>query len=100
VRFKLDENLPVSSAAILTAAGHDADTVGQEGLSGAPDPDVVIAATAGGDRRVTHTTDPGDPGFTPLGRITLSFDASDDVINSPVLGEYCGASAPGGTCGA
>ncbi len=34
MRFKLDENLPVSSAAILASAGHDVDTVGQEGLSG------------------------------------------------------------------
>lgn len=46
MKFKLDENLPVSSAAILARAGHDVDTVGQEGLSGAPDPGVVAAATA------------------------------------------------------
>jgi hypothetical protein len=26
VKVKLDENLPISSAAILTGAGHDADT--------------------------------------------------------------------------
>ena len=48
VKFKLDENLPVSSAAILTGAGHDVDTVTQEGLIGAPDQDVVAAATAAG----------------------------------------------------
>ena len=46
MKFKLDENLPVSSAAILTEAGHDVDTVGEEGLTGAPDPGVVAAATA------------------------------------------------------
>jgi predicted nuclease of predicted toxin-antitoxin system len=46
MRVKLDENLPVSSAAILASAGHDVDTVGQEGLSGAPDSDVVAAASA------------------------------------------------------
>jgi predicted nuclease of predicted toxin-antitoxin system len=44
VKFKLDENLPVSSAAILADAGHDVDTIGQEGLRGAPDPEVVAAA--------------------------------------------------------
>jgi predicted nuclease of predicted toxin-antitoxin system len=44
VKFKLDENLPVSSSAILTSAGHDVDTVIQEGLIGAPDQDVVAAA--------------------------------------------------------
>jgi Domain of unknown function (DUF5615) len=44
--FKLDENLPVSSAAILTSVGHDVDTVTQEGLIGAPD-----QAAAGRPRR-------------------------------------------------
>jgi predicted nuclease of predicted toxin-antitoxin system len=48
VKFKLDENLPVSSSAILTSAGHDVDTVIQEGLIGAPDQDVVAAAAAAG----------------------------------------------------
>ena len=46
MKFKLDENLPVSSAAILTSGGHDVDTVTEEGLVGAPDRDVVAAATA------------------------------------------------------
>ncbi len=48
VKFKLDQNLPLSSTAILTSAGHDVDTVTQEGLIGAPDRDVVTAATAAG----------------------------------------------------
>ena len=48
MKFKLDENLPVSSSAILTSAGHDVDTVIQEGLIGAPNQDVVAAATAAG----------------------------------------------------
>jgi hypothetical protein len=47
VKFKLDENLPVSSVVILTSVGHDVDTVTQEGLVGAPDRDVVAAATVG-----------------------------------------------------
>ena len=48
MKFKLDENLPVSSAAILTSSGHDVDTVTEEALGGAPDRDVVAAATAAG----------------------------------------------------
>lgn len=48
MKFKLDENLPVSSSAILASAGHDVDTVAAEGLVGAPDQDVVAAATAVG----------------------------------------------------
>jgi hypothetical protein len=57
VRFKLDENLPVSSAAIVASAGHDVDTVTEEGLIGAPDRDVVAAATAAG--RVLISLDRG-----------------------------------------
>jgi hypothetical protein len=37
VKFKLDENLPVSSAEVLASVGHDVDTVTGEGLKGAPD---------------------------------------------------------------
>ncbi len=48
MRFKLDENLPASSAAILETVGHDVDTVVDEGLTGAPDTDVVAAASAEG----------------------------------------------------
>jgi predicted nuclease of predicted toxin-antitoxin system len=48
VNFKLDENLPASAATILASAGHDVDTVPNEGLVGAPDQDVVAAATAAG----------------------------------------------------
>jgi len=48
VKFKLDENLPASAAAILAGAGHDVDTVSVEGLTGARDPDVVSAATGAG----------------------------------------------------
>jgi hypothetical protein len=44
VKFKLDGNLPTSAAAVLASAGHDTDTVVAEGLAGAPDPDVVLAA--------------------------------------------------------
>lgn len=48
MKFKLDENLPASSTAILAKAGHDVDTVADEALAGAPDQDVVAAATAAG----------------------------------------------------
>ncbi len=48
MKFKLDENLPASSSAILVNAGHDVDTVADEKLIGAPDQDVVAAATGAG----------------------------------------------------
>jgi predicted nuclease of predicted toxin-antitoxin system len=68
VNFKLDENLPVSSAAILTSAGHDVDTVTDEDLVGAPDRDVVAAATAGGPILVSLDRGLGDIRAYPPGR--------------------------------
>ena len=44
MRIKLDENLPLRLAGMLAALGHDCDTVPDEGLSGAVDPDVWRAA--------------------------------------------------------
>jgi predicted nuclease of predicted toxin-antitoxin system len=55
VKFKLDENLPASSSAILANAGHDVDTVADEELTGAPDQDVVAAATEAGRILISWT---------------------------------------------
>lgn len=71
MKFKLDENLPASSAAILEAAGHDADIVTTEGLTGAPDPDVAAAATA-------------------TGRILISLDRGLGDIRSYPPGSHAG----------
>jgi predicted nuclease of predicted toxin-antitoxin system len=65
VRVKLGENLPESAVPILRGAGHDADTVLEEGLAGANDPDVLKAAVA--DRRMVFTL---DRGFGELTRAT------------------------------
>jgi len=48
MKFKLDENLPATATPVLAGAGHDVDTVIAEDLAGAPDEDVVAAATAAG----------------------------------------------------
>ena len=37
MRVKLDENLPIQIKALFTASGHDAATVVDEGMDGAPD---------------------------------------------------------------
>jgi predicted nuclease of predicted toxin-antitoxin system len=50
---KIDENLPESAVTVVKAAGHDVDTVRDEGLTGAADPDVMRAAIAG--RRMVFT---------------------------------------------
>lgn len=40
MKIKLDENMPATLATVLTACGHDTDTVPEEDLTGKPDPDV------------------------------------------------------------
>jgi predicted nuclease of predicted toxin-antitoxin system len=65
VKFKLDENLPASSSAILANAGHDIDTVADEGLTGAPDQDVVAAATAAGRILISLDRGLGGPPARP-----------------------------------
>jgi predicted nuclease of predicted toxin-antitoxin system len=67
MKFKLDENLPASSAAILANVGHDVDTVSAEGLTGAPDRDVVAAATAAGRVLVSLDVGLGDIRAYPPG---------------------------------
>ena len=44
MRFKLDENLPVEILEDLRAAGHEGDSVHDEGLAGEPDTAVLAAA--------------------------------------------------------
>jgi predicted nuclease of predicted toxin-antitoxin system len=41
MRFKLDENLPADAAILLRDSGHDAMTVLEQGLGGAPDAAVM-----------------------------------------------------------
>ena len=67
VMFKLDENLPASAAATLASAGHDVDTVPGEGFTGAPDPDVVSAATGAGRILVSLDVGLGDIRAYPPG---------------------------------
>jgi predicted nuclease of predicted toxin-antitoxin system len=57
VKLKLDENLPVELVSDLRDLGHDADTVMDEGLRGAPDPAVLDAAFV--TDRILFTLDKG-----------------------------------------
>ena len=55
MKFKLDENLPDLVRTILAELGHDAHTVAEEQLTGAPDESVFAASVA--ESRVLVTLD-------------------------------------------
>ena len=53
MKLKIDENLPANCAVLLRNAGFEADTVADEGLSGADD--TVIASRSRSEHRVLVT---------------------------------------------
>ena len=53
MKVKLDENISAKLLEVLRHAGHDTDTVADEGLTGLPDQDVWAAAQAEGRFLVT-----------------------------------------------
>ena len=55
MKFKLDENLSPSLAAIFEAAGHDAHSVVQQSLGGQPDERVIDVCSS--ERRALVTLD-------------------------------------------
>ena len=67
MKLKLDENLPADAAVVCRDAGHDVETVVEESMSGAVDPDVLAAATREGRVLVTLDTDFADVRRFPPG---------------------------------
>ena len=57
MKFKIDENLPAELADDVRAAGHEADTVSDEGLAGAADS--ALMARVQSEGRVLLTQDKG-----------------------------------------
>lgn len=57
MKFKIDENLPQELVSDLADAGHDAETVTKEGMTGAADSDLLLAARREG--RILLTLDKG-----------------------------------------
>lgn len=57
MKFKVDENLPSEVAADLAAAGHDSQTVYDEGLVGSADPALVSVVQQ--EHRILLTMDKG-----------------------------------------
>lgn len=60
MKFKIDQNLPAECASTLLAAGHDAITVYQQQLGGAPDEQVVAVCHAEGRILITSDLDLSD----------------------------------------
>lgn len=60
MRFKIDENLPIEAASVFQQAGHDAQTVLQQQLGGAPDHTITQVCQREGYALVTLDTDFGD----------------------------------------
>ena len=57
MKFKIDENLPAELAADLRAAGHEAHTVGDQGLTGSAD--TTLLARVQSEQRAFLTMDKG-----------------------------------------
>jgi predicted nuclease of predicted toxin-antitoxin system len=55
VKFKIDENLPAEAARLLASWGHQAETVNDEGLCGAPDSELLEVCSR--ENRVLVTLD-------------------------------------------
>ena len=60
MRFKIDENLPIEAAQLLSQAGHEAATVHAEHLVGSPDEGVATVCRGEGRALVTIDLDFAD----------------------------------------
>lgn len=87
MRIKLDENVPMRTAAPLTALGHDVDTVVAEGLGGSADDALWPHVQDAGRFLVTRDLDFSDARRYPPGAhhgilvLRLSDDGSAAVAN-------------------
>lgn len=81
MRLKLDENLPYDARDAAVALGHDVDTVVDEALGGAGDPDVLAAAVREDRFVVTLDRGFGDvrryPPGTHAGIVVLRVESQD-----------------------
>ena len=99
MRLKLDENLPDDARQAAVALGHDVDTVVDEELGGASDPDVLAAALR--DDRFVITLDRGFgdvrryPPGTHAGIAVLRVESQDARTVAEALAAFLGNDALG-----
>lgn len=55
MKFKIDENLPIDIAELLTRHGHDAMTIVQQNMSGEKDPEIAVVCQR--EKRIIVTLD-------------------------------------------
>lgn len=67
LKFKVDENLPAEAAELLSSAGHDAVTVGEQRMVGEPDMNVAMVSQREGRAVVTLDLDFADIRAYPPG---------------------------------
>ena len=89
MRLKLDENLPDEARQVASLLGHEVDTVADEGLQGASDPEVLRASGEAGRVLVTLDRGFGDvrrhrPG-THQGIVVLRPDSQDSSTVAEAL---------------
>ena len=95
MRVKLDEDVPLRVRGLLAEHGHDAETVREEGLGGASDPEVIRVARAEG--RMLLTLDLGfadirhyPPGLHP-GIVVVRLQDQQAAHVEAVVREFLGA---------
>ena len=96
MRFKLDENVPLRVARLLTGEHHEVSTVKDEGLVGEPDEVIARAAEDEGRMLITLDKDFGDlrsfpPGTHPgiiVMRLTDQSAPSVSRVLSNLLNEF------------
>ncbi len=81
---KVDENKPIESAGVLRTAGWECDTVFDEALSGAEDPDTGARCQAEGRVLFTLDTDFADiRAYPPSAYVGIEHPNRADAPNSP-----------------
>jgi predicted nuclease of predicted toxin-antitoxin system len=81
MKFKIDENLPLSIQNLLIAAGHDALTVKEQNLTGHPDPEIAFVCSKEGRIIVSLDMDFSDirtyPPYKHAGIMVIRADRQD-----------------------
>jgi predicted nuclease of predicted toxin-antitoxin system len=85
LKLKIDENLPAECAAILTGGNSQADTVADEGFTGADDAVLAAVSRSEGRSLVTLDLDFANISGVPAGRISWNPTGFDFERDNGIL---------------